>query len=114
MELVNSGKHSLLSVLMISSLSAVVMAQQRNISGSAFNCPPLERSASTPTSVHMLRPSDIAVVGAMGNSLTAGFGVGAFNFTTIYSNPTDYRGLSWSAGTLCCQCTFRLVNFLAT
>ena len=52
---------------------------------------------AVPDSVHMLRPSDIAVIGAMGNSITAGFGM-LGNINELYTTPTDYRGLSWSAG----------------
>ena len=40
----------------------------------AFACPPLAASPSTPTSVHELRPGDIGVVSALGDSITAGFG----------------------------------------
>ena len=73
---------------------------QTNHSGSFFNCPPLERSDATPTSVNRLRPSDIAVIGAMGNSLTAGFAV-LFELQDYNPNrnDADFRGLAWSAGT---------------
>ncbi|CAG9795364.1 unnamed protein product [Diatraea saccharalis] len=53
------------------------------------------RSASPPTSVHRLRPGDIEVVAAIGDSLVAGSGaleeyaLGAF---------IEYRGVSWCAG----------------
>ncbi|CAH0693118.1 unnamed protein product [Chilo suppressalis] len=53
------------------------------------------RSSSTPTSVHRLRPGDIEVVAAIGDSLVAGsgaleeFALGAF---------VEYRGVSWCAG----------------
>lgn len=78
-------------------LSSTPLLAQTNYSGSFFGCPPLESNGAVPDSVHKLRPSDIAVIGAMGNSITAGFGIlGKIN--EIYANPTDYRGLSWSAG----------------
>ena len=35
----------------------------------AYNCPP-DVSSEVPTSVHALRPGDIRVIGAMGDSLT--------------------------------------------
>ena len=73
---------------------------QTNYSGSNFNCPPLSSGNGPPNSVHRLRPSDIQVIGGMGNSLTAGFAV-LSNIETIRSMPTDYRGLAWSAGRLC-------------
>ena len=85
-------------LFLISSLCRSLTVAQMNISGSDFNCPPLERSASTPTSVHRLRPSDIDLVGGMGDSLTAGFGVLGYNVTTIYQVQIDYRGVAWSSG----------------
>ncbi|XP_043206266.1 phospholipase B1, membrane-associated-like, partial [Amphibalanus amphitrite] len=48
-----------------------------------------------PTSVHRLRPGDIRVVGAMGDSLTAANG--AFS-TLIIDVKRNYRGVSWSGG----------------
>ncbi|XP_073942584.1 phospholipase B1, membrane-associated-like [Choristoneura fumiferana] len=53
------------------------------------------RSRQPPTSVHRLRPGDIDVVAAIGDSLAAGsgaleeFALGAF---------VEYRGVSWCAG----------------
>jgi len=41
-----------------------------------FNCP-VETSPEIPTSVHRLRPSDIKVIGAFGDSISAGNGLGA-------------------------------------
>ncbi|KAG8305779.1 hypothetical protein J6590_062086 [Homalodisca vitripennis] len=62
-----------------------------------FPCP-LEtrrRSAERPTSVHRLRPGDIDVVGAMGDSLVAGNGaLEEYALGTII----EYRGVSWCAG----------------
>eukprot|EP00047_Mylnosiga_fluctuans_P003120 m.227561 g.227561 ORF g.227561 m.227561 type:complete len:457 (+) comp11607_c0_seq1:82-1452(+) len=49
----------------------------------------------TPTSVHKLRPSDIRIVGAIGDSLTAAFGAEARNGLDLFR---EYRGVSWSAG----------------
>ncbi len=52
-------------------------------------------SATVPTSVHQLRPGDIKVVGAMGDSITAALGAGA---RTILGLIFEYRGRSWSIG----------------
>ncbi|XP_075125593.1 phospholipase B1, membrane-associated [Leptodactylus fuscus] len=67
------------------------------VHGTKMQCTERDRSPVTPTSVHELRPADITVVAALGDSLTAGNGIG--------SNPNDvldvikqYRGLSWSVG----------------
>lgn len=58
--------------------------------------PGLGRSATRPTSVHKLRPGDIDVVGAMGDSLVAGNGaLEEFAMGTLI----EYRGVSWAAGT---------------
>uniref|UniRef100_A0A1I8JHV6 Triacylglycerol lipase n=1 Tax=Macrostomum lignano TaxID=282301 RepID=A0A1I8JHV6_9PLAT len=59
-----------------------------------FSCQ-LDRSPSRPTSVHRLRPGDIDVIGAMGDSLTAANGALA---TSILGLLTEYRGYAWSIG----------------
>ena len=56
---------------------------------------PGARSATRPTSVHRLRPGDIDVVGAMGDSLTAGSGSAAANLLEVI---IENRGMSWSGG----------------
>ena len=73
---------------------------QTNHSGSFFPCQIPTPSNYTTTSVHRLRPSDIRVIGALGDSLTAGFEALA---VTIYTNPLDYRGVSWSGGKSRCH-----------
>ncbi|KAM8945381.1 phospholipase B1, membrane-associated [Pelodytes ibericus] len=67
------------------------------VHGSRLECADKAPSPSKPTSVHQLRPADVTVVAAIGDSLTAGNG--------IASSPSDvldvfqqYRGLSWSIG----------------
>jgi phospholipase B1 len=60
-----------------------------------FPCQPYGPSPQKPTSVHNLRPGDIDVVMAMGDSLTAAFGADAWTVFTVF---TEYRGLSWSIG----------------
>ncbi|KAH9495521.1 Lysophospholipase 1 [Bulinus truncatus] len=49
----------------------------------------------TAKSVHELRPSDIKVIAALGDSVTAGRSAGSDKITAILH---DYRGLSWSVG----------------
>lgn len=47
-----------------------------------------------PIVVHRLRPGDIDVVGAMGDSVSAGFGSGA-TFAFLWQWFYEYRGRSW-------------------
>lgn len=56
---------------------------------------PGKRSETRPTSVHRLRPGDIDIVGAMGDSLTAGNGIFATNLLHI---SVENRGMVWSIG----------------
>ncbi|PWA16559.1 hypothetical protein CCH79_00004758, partial [Gambusia affinis] len=63
--------------------------------GSDFSCTSTTPSNSVPTSAHRVRPADIKVVGAVGDSLTAAFGARATNLVEL---PTEYRGVSWSIG----------------
>nr|XP_006820486.1 PREDICTED: phospholipase B1, membrane-associated-like [Saccoglossus kowalevskii] len=60
-----------------------------------FDCEILPPSDTTPTSVHKLRPADIDVVAALGDSLTAANGAGASNPILVLR---EYRGLSFSIG----------------
>ncbi|KFB42605.1 phospholipase b, plb1 [Anopheles sinensis] len=55
----------------------------------------LGRSPRVPTSVHKLRPGDINVIAAMGDSLTAATGASASGFFDLYM---ENRGLAWSIG----------------
>lgn len=55
------------------------------------------RSEKRPTSVHKLRPGDIDVVGAIGDSLTAGYGLLATNPLQVL---LENRGISFSIGEL--------------
>ncbi|KAM3870977.1 phospholipase B1, membrane-associated [Diretmus argenteus] len=63
--------------------------------GSDFSCVNTAPSDSVPTSVHRLRPGDIKVVAALGDSITAGYGAKAKNLLQLR---TEYRGVSWSIG----------------
>lgn len=60
-----------------------------------FPCTALSPSPTVPTSVHALRPADIRVIGAMGDSLTAANGAKAW---TIIGLLVEDRGVSWSIG----------------
>lgn len=59
-----------------------------------FTCE-IERSEEPPTSAHKVRPGDIDVIGAVGDSLTAANGAGACFLPAVIR---QYRGVSWSAG----------------
>lgn len=61
----------------------------------AFSCPTNLKSESRPTSVHQLRPGDIEVVGAIGDSLTA---ANAARSVTPVGIAQQFRGISWSIG----------------
>ncbi|KAI4898566.1 hypothetical protein NFI96_023156 [Prochilodus magdalenae] len=63
--------------------------------GSDFSCKSLAPSDTVPASVHKLRPGDINVVAAVGDSITAGFGAKATNLLEL---PIEERGVSWSIG----------------
>ncbi|XP_041815327.1 phospholipase B1, membrane-associated-like [Chelmon rostratus] len=63
--------------------------------GSNFSCVDLAPSDTVPTSVHKLRPADIKVVAALGDSSTAGTGAKA---TSLSDLNKDYKGVSWSIG----------------
>ncbi|XP_054872132.1 phospholipase B1, membrane-associated-like isoform X2 [Amphiprion ocellaris] len=65
--------------------------------GTEMPCEDFSPSASIPTSVHELRPGDIKVVAAVGDSLTAGNGI-ASSQNNILDVLRQYRGLSWSIG----------------
>ncbi|XP_060771706.1 phospholipase B1, membrane-associated-like [Neoarius graeffei] len=60
-----------------------------------MSCEDLSPSNTIPTSVHAVKPADISVVGAVGDSLTAGNGVASTGLLDVL---TQYRGLSWSIG----------------
>ncbi|OWK57760.1 Phospholipase B1, membrane-associated [Lonchura striata] len=60
--------------------------------GSELSCPGHTPSSPVPTSVHELRPADIKVIGALGDSLTTAVGA------KVPDLQTDWKGLSWSIG----------------
>ncbi|XP_060919443.1 phospholipase B1, membrane-associated [Labrus mixtus] len=63
--------------------------------GTDFSCQHTAPSNTVPTSAHRIRPADIKVVAALGDSITAGFGAKAKNLLQLR---TEYRGVSWSIG----------------
>jgi phospholipase B1 len=66
------------------------------LTGMPFSCTQdLGPSEPAPTSVHKLRPGDISVVAALGDSITAAYGA---NATTILTDTVQYRGQSWAIG----------------
>ncbi|KAK0156475.1 Phospholipase B1, membrane-associated [Merluccius polli] len=62
--------------------------------GSNISCVDISPSALVPTSVHKLRPGDIKVVAALGDSSTAASGAKA---KSLFQLNTQYKGVSWSA-----------------
>lgn len=56
---------------------------------------PGRRSDQPPTTVHRLRPGDIDIVAAIGDSLTAGNGAMARNIMQVF---IENKGVSWSIG----------------
>jgi len=75
--------------------SPVVTIKQEEIGLTNFSCQTFGPSSPKPTSVHKLRVSDIDVVAAIGDSLTAGFGANSKTILTLF---TEYRGVSFSIG----------------
>jgi len=78
----------------------VEKAQERLLSKTkrqaAFDClNGYTKNTTIPNSVHQLRPENINVVAALGDSLTAGNGILG---TNILQCLTEYRGRSWSIG----------------
>ncbi|XP_026857456.2 phospholipase B1, membrane-associated [Electrophorus electricus] len=63
--------------------------------GSDFSCMDTAPSSSVPTSVHKLRPADIKVVAALGDSMTTGLGAKSQHYFQL---STEYKGVSWSIG----------------
>ncbi|KAF0023736.1 hypothetical protein F2P81_024366 [Scophthalmus maximus] len=78
-------------------LTAAALCVSGQFTGTEMTCEDLGPSASTPTSVHELRPADIKVVAAVGDSLTAGNGI-ASSPNNVLDVLKQYRGLSWSIG----------------
>ncbi|XP_070597040.1 phospholipase B1, membrane-associated isoform X2 [Erythrolamprus reginae] len=65
--------------------------------GSLMLCKDTAPSIKYPTSVHSLKPADVQVIAALGDSLTAGIGIGS-GPNDMWDMHTQYRGLAWSIG----------------
>ncbi|KAJ7988820.1 hypothetical protein DPEC_G00313160 [Dallia pectoralis] len=61
----------------------------------AFHCPDMKPSPTVPTSVEFVKPADIKVIAALGDSLTTAL---AANGSSILSLPFEFRHVSWSIG----------------
>jgi phospholipase B1 len=87
-------------VSLVSSEGAVNAMDARQYVADFKQCPQLAPRTSPPTSVHDLRPDDIKVVMALGDSLTAAFGAEKFmgDFKDWLKNLFEYRGKSFSIG----------------
>jgi phospholipase B1 len=82
---------TLLQPLVVESLSSVPP-----VGCPTFTC---DVGAHTPAeSVHRLRPSDVRVVAAFGDSLTAAFGAEASSLADQFASLREYRKDSWSGG----------------
>jgi len=74
---------------------STIIVDQLN-QGQPFVCTEaLKPSPTVPLSVHKLRPADIKVIAALGDSVTAGIGISA---TTIKELYIEWRGRSWTIG----------------
>ncbi|XP_065845298.1 phospholipase B1, membrane-associated-like isoform X2 [Oscarella lobularis] len=62
--------------------------------GAEFSCEHLPPRSIPANTVHELRPDDIKVVAAMGDSITAGF----YARSTYFWQIIEYTGVSWSIG----------------
>lgn len=76
----------------VKSLDANYMNYQPEAS---FDCDTSDISPNVPSTVHELRPADIKVVAALGDSFTAGLGANAW---TVVGLLVEYRTVSWSIG----------------
>lgn len=77
--------------------SGVAYSYIQPFSGTSMTCSSRSPSSSVPTSVHKLRPADVNVVAAIGDSLTAGNGI-LSDPDDVLDVMTQYRGYSWSIG----------------
>ncbi|XP_066550796.1 phospholipase B1, membrane-associated isoform X2 [Amia ocellicauda] len=60
-----------------------------------FQCPDMAPSKTVPTSVKYVKPADIKVIAALGDSLTTAI---AANASNVIGVPFEYRDVSWSIG----------------
>ena len=67
----------------------------KKLSDFKFDNKLVKRFNKPATSVHELKPSDIKVIAALGDSITAAFGAKATSLTSMFY---EYRGVSWTMG----------------
>eukprot|EP00128_Syssomonas_multiformis_P018586 Colp12_sorted_trinity150504_noHs@850 len=84
-------------LLLMGAVVAALPLNDEDLPMPEFNCPSVAPSATVPTSVHKLRPGDIKVVAALGDSITAGFGLNGLK-AWIGKDLAESRGKSWSIG----------------
>ncbi|KAI7852353.1 hypothetical protein BDC45DRAFT_607521 [Circinella umbellata] len=97
------SKNNKIAGLFILVLSVFIQLSSALSASSIGDCPPLP-ARSGPTGVDDLRPDDIKVMAALGDSIMAGFGLegindgdggsGLLNLSSI----TEFRGKSWGIG----------------
>ena len=75
-----------------------------SLSTPAPPCPPTGQSLPAPTNVRQLHPSQVAVVAALGDSITAAF--------ALNNKPFEYRLWSWSIGAEEANVTATLANLI--
>lgn len=83
-----------MSIVFLMQISTLVVDE---VAGVSFDCPKLQPNNSTATSVHALHPHDVKVVMAMGDSISAGFGM-LGKRGSLVKDLIEYRGQSWSIG----------------
>ncbi|XP_058018517.1 phospholipase B1, membrane-associated [Ahaetulla prasina] len=71
--------------------------ENTTVYGSQMLCKDKTPSIEYPTSVHSLKPADVQVIASLGDSLTAGIGIGSAP-NDMWDMHTQYRGLAWSIG----------------
>ncbi|GMS87151.1 hypothetical protein PENTCL1PPCAC_9326, partial [Pristionchus entomophagus] len=88
-----------LSVLLSLCFFATAVSSYRDLGAPGWSCDAdlMRRSKTSPTSVHSLRPADIDIIAAMGDSLTAANGAGAEG-EDVLAIAIQWRGLSWPIG----------------
>uniref|UniRef100_A0A914W3D0 Triacylglycerol lipase n=1 Tax=Plectus sambesii TaxID=2011161 RepID=A0A914W3D0_9BILA len=80
----------------ILAIVGVVSGDLKDLGFQNYNCPGLMGPSTTvPTTAHSVRPADIKVIGALGDSLTAANGAGATNLDGMRN---EYRGMAFPIG----------------
>ena len=83
--------------ILLQSLSTGSCRPTDNCPVVTFSCPPLPPLTEPAKDVYSLRPQDIKVVMALGDSVTAGFGMMG-SHGNLVADLQEYRGQSWSMG----------------